>query len=381
MHPVVEIKQPNQTTLYVSVRGPLTVGRECDGLLLGDPQVSRRHLSLDVADGRVVVTDLGSTNGSTIDGQRLSTPVALSPGNIVRCGETTIRLDVPEDVTVRSGNIGRGTLVAGATETVDPTRTIVTGTPGAGTVTPPFVAESSPNQPPTAPPPPAQPVPAPPYAPASPSPDGSYPVQRPNPNSAEFRRTSIDIVAARVQDDGVDMRSLPVDQGTVTIVFSDIESSTERNVELGDQVWFEVLGTHNRIVADRVNQHGGTIIKNQGDGFMLSFPGARKALDCMMAVQRDLMTHSSANPQRAVRIRVGMHTGEVLADADGDLFGQHVVVAARVANLADGGEILVSSLSKEIIVSRGDIVFGVPRSVHLKGIGDAVVYPMDWARL
>lgn len=365
MHPVVEIKQPNQTTLYVSVRGPLTVGRECDGLLLADPQVSRRHLSLDVADGRVIVTDLASTNGSTIDGRPLSIPVALMPGNVVQCGETTIRLDVPEDATVRSGGLGRGTLVAGGTEAIDPTRTLVTGAAGLASVTPPSV-----TPPPVARPPAGNPPP----------PGASFPVQRPEPSSAEFRRTSIDIVAARAQDDGVDVRSLPVDQGTVTIVFSDIESSTERNVELGDQVWFEVLGTHNRIVAGRVAEYGGTIIKNQGDGFMLSFPGARKALDCMMAVQRDLTTHSSANPDRAVRIRVGMHTGEVLADADGDLFGQHVVVAARVANLADGGEILVSSLSKEIIVSRGDIVFGAPRNVHLKGIGDAIVYPMDWAR-
>lgn len=366
MHPVVEIKQPNQTTLYVSVRGPLTVGRECDGLLLADPQVSRRHLSLDVADGRVIVTDLASTNGSTIDGRRLTSPVALVPGNIVQCGETTIRLDVPEDATVRRGDLGRGTLVAGATEAIDPTRTIVTGASGPAAVTPPAVS-------------PPPPVARPPLG-SPPPPVTPFPVQRPEPSSADFRRTSIDIVAARAQDDGVDVRSLPVDQGTVTIVFSDIESSTERNVELGDQVWFDVLGTHNRIVADRVIEYGGTIIKNQGDGFMLSFPGARKALDCMMAVQRDLMTHSSANPDRAVRIRIGMHTGEVLADADGDLFGQHVVVAARVANLADGGEILVSSLSKEIIVSRGDIVFGEPRSVHLKGIGDAIVYPMDWAR-
>ncbi|MFK7916616.1 MAG: adenylate/guanylate cyclase domain-containing protein [Ilumatobacter sp.] len=366
MHPVVEIKQPNQTTLYVSVRGPLTVGRECDGLLLADPQVSRRHLSLDVADGRVIVTDLASTNGSMIDGRRLATPVALAPGNVVQCGETTIRLDVPDDQTVRSGGVGRGTMVAGATEAVDPTRTIVSGQVAA--------APSAPRPDPSGTPPPG-PIGSP------PPPVTSFPVQRPEPSSAEFRRTSIDIVAARAQDDGVDVRSLPVDQGTVTIVFSDIESSTERNVELGDQVWFEVLGVHNRIVADRVKEFGGTIIKNQGDGFMLSFPGARRALDCMMDVQRDLMVHSSAHPERAVRIRIGMHTGEVLADADGDLFGQHVVVAARVANLADGGEILVSSLSKEIIVSRGDIVFGEPRSVHLKGIGDAIVYPMDWARL
>jgi len=346
VHPVVEIQQPNQTTLFVSVRGPLVIGRECDGLLLADPQVSRRHLSLDVVDGRVVVTDLGSTNGSTLDGQRLLAPAPLDPGAVVRCGETTIRLDFVADQTVRVPNSIRETIVAGGN---DPTRTLVA------------------------------PAPAPPAPPASPAPPTFAP-QRPVSAEEIGRRTSIDIVAAKAQDDGVDMGSLPVDQGTITIVFSDIESSTERNVQLGDQEWFDVLGIHNRIVSNRVAEYSGTIIKNQGDGFMLSFPGARKALDCMMAAQRDLTAHSSEQPERAVRIRIGMHTGEVLADADGDLFGQHVVVAARVANLAHGGEILVSSLTKEIVASRGDVQFDAPREVHLKGIGDAIVYPVDWAR-
>lgn len=346
VHPVVEIRQPNQPPLFISIRGLIEVGRECSGLLLADPQVSRRHLSLDVDAGRVIVSDLGSTNGSTLDGARLTAPSVLVAGGEVKCGETTIRLDAPVPVAARPDDAAKGTVVTGAA--LDPTGTVI-ASPGG----------------------------------ASPSPGVDDPMlaaQRPAPGGDAARRTSIDMVAASVQDDGVDVASLPADQGTVTIVFSDIESSTERNVQLGDQVWMEVLGDHNRIVTERVTQFGGTIIKNQGDGYMLSFSGARMALDCMMAVQRDLTAHAGANPGRSVRIRIGMHTGEVLADQDGDLFGTHVVVAARVANLAEGGEILVSSLTKEIIVSRGDITFDAPREVHLKGIGDATVYPMDWAR-
>lgn len=352
VHPVVEIRQPNQPTLFISVRGPLEVGRECSGVLLADPQVSRRHLSIDVDAGRIVVSDLGSTNGSTLDGNPLVAPSVLAPGSVVACGETTIRLDAPEP-TATPGGDGKGTIVSGAN--LDPTGTIVAQPPSVSPTASPTASPSSP--------------------------DPMQVAQRPVAGGDEaVYRTSIDMVAESAQSDGVDVRALPADQGTVTIVFSDIESSTERNVQLGDQVWMQVLGDHNRIVTDRVNQYGGTIIKNQGDGYMLSFSGARMALDCMMAVQRDLTAHASANPDRSVRIRIGMHTGEVLADSDGDLFGTHVVVAARVANLAEGGEILVSSLTKEIIASRGDITFDPPREVHLKGIGDALVYPMDWAR-
>jgi class 3 adenylate cyclase len=336
VHPVVEIRQPNQPPLFVSVRGPLEIGRECRGLLLADPQTSRRHLMIDLSGDNVTVNDLGSTNGSTIDGVALTAPRVLAPGMVVRCGETTIRLDAPPPASPTAGGLGKGTVVAGSGAS-GPMSTVIA-------------------------------------APSATAP------QRPATIDDDMRRTSIGQVAASAQNDGIDLSSLPADQGTLTIVFSDIESSTERNVALGDQAWFEVLAIHNRIVAKRVAEYGGTIIKNQGDGFMLSFPGARRALDCMMAVQRDLTEHSSAHPDRAVRIRIGMHTGEVLADADGDLFGQHVVVAARVANLATGGEILVSALTKEIIVSRGDITFEPGREVHLKGIGDAIVYPMDWAR-
>ena len=80
-----------------------------------------------------------------------------------------------------------------------------------------------------------------------------------------------------------------------------------------------------------------------------------------------------------MRVRVGLHTGEVLVDDLGDLIGQHVVVAARIANLASGGQILVSSLVQQIAEPRGDLTFVAPREVELKGIkGTHLVYEVDW---
>ena len=86
-------------------------------------------------------------------------------------------------------------------------------------------------------------------------------------------------------------------------------------------------------------------------------------------MQRDLERQHVEAPELAVRVRVGLHTGEVLVDDGGDLIGRHVVVAARIADLADGGEILGSSLVKQIAEPRGDIAFVDPREVALKGIG------------
>ena len=99
----------------------------------------------------------------------------------------------------------------------------------------------------------------------------------------------------------------------------------------------------------------------------------------MTEVQRALQAHARSKPTEAIRIRVGLHTGEVIQDDDGDLFGKHVVLAARIANEAKGGEILVSSLVREIVDARGDLRFGQPRTVELKGIvGTHTVHSVLW---
>lgn len=325
--PTIIVKQPNKAALYVQLHEPLDFGRECDGLLLGDAQVSRRHVRLEQVGDHVVVTDLGSTNGTFLDGLRITTPVAMQPGSVVRLGDTTLELLVEHDPRRTTLNpSSRATMVAG----------------GEGPPSGPMVAA------------------------------------RETPAGA--RETSIDVVARAVGTSKPDLRSVEHDQGTITIVFSDIESSTERATAMGDAAWMKVLAEHGDIIRRNVQLWGGTVVKNQGDGFMLTFPGARRALRSMIAVQKELHELSDEHPELAVRIRVGVHTGEVIMDA-GDIFGRHVMFAARVANLAQGGEILVSSLVREIASARGDLVFGEGRTATLKGIeGEHTVYPLEWAQ-
>ena len=92
MEPIVVVLQPGRQALYLMLRDPLVIGRECDGLVLADAQVSRRHLELRGQDGAVVVTDLGSTNGTVIDGARVDGPTALQPGQALVLGETVVRV-------------------------------------------------------------------------------------------------------------------------------------------------------------------------------------------------------------------------------------------------------------------------------------------------
>ena len=107
----------------------------------------------------------------------------------------------------------------------------------------------------------------------------------------------------------------------------------------------------------------------QGDAFMLAFEDARQGALCAVALQRAFAerNHSAEVP---VQIRLGLHSGEALRDAD-RFFGHTVILASRIASQADGGEILVSSALKQVTEEAGDLRFGPERDVELKGISDS----------
>ncbi len=192
-------------------------------------------------------------------------------------------------------------------------------------------------------------------------------------------RTSIDAVAEAVEDERPDLSGATARDGTVTILFSDIEGSTEMTERLGDHRWIEVLRDHNSIIRDQVRRYGGFEVKSQGDGFMVAFASARRALDCAIAIQRAFGGRAEERPDEAIRVRIGLHTGEAIRERD-DFFGRNVILAARIAAQASGGEILVSSLLKELTESSGDVRFGDAREVSLKGLsGSHLVHAVEWS--
>ena len=164
--------------------------------------------------------------------------------------------------------------------------------------------------------------------------------------------------------------------GTVTIVFTDIEGSTEIAERLGDRRWVEALTEHDSTVRRHAAAHGGYEVKAQGDGLMLAFPSARWAIDFAVAVQRDIASgHASGEP---LRVRIGLHTGEAIRQRD-DFFGRAVIVAARIAAQSRGGEIAVSDLVKRLVDSAGDLAFDEGRDVALKGIREPQrVHTVRW---
>ncbi|MDP2675832.1 MAG: adenylate/guanylate cyclase domain-containing protein [Dehalococcoidia bacterium] len=125
-------------------------------------------------------------------------------------------------------------------------------------------------------------------------------------------------------------------EGLVTILFTDMEGSTAVTQRLGDAGAQEVLRTHNSIVREALKAHDGSEIKHTGDGVMASFSTASKALDCAVAVQRAFASRNDANPQEAIRVRVGLNVGEPVAE-EHDLFGTAVQMAARIHDWCEWG--------------------------------------------
>ena len=179
--------------------------------------------------------------------------------------------------------------------------------------------------------------------------------------------TSVDEVASTVASERPSLRPAAAPDGTVTILFTDIEGSTALNERLGDVRWLELLRIHNRLVRDQLQAFHGFEVKSQGDGFMLAFPSARRAIQCARAIQEAIARDLGDHPDGPIRVRIGLHTGEAIRE-DADFYGRNVVVAARIADEARGGEILASSVVKDLTESSGDVSFEDPREVELAGL-------------
>jgi len=162
-----------------------------------------------------------------------------------------------------------------------------------------------------------------------------------------------------------------------TILFSDVEGSTALTQRLGDAKAREVLRAYESIVREALKSHGGSEVKALGDGFMASFSSATRALECAIAVQRSFAAHNEQQPDAALRVRIGLNAGEPIAE-EADLFGTAVNMAARIAAKADGGEILVANVIRELAAGKS-FLFSDRGDVVLQGFEDPVrLYEVRW---
>ncbi len=159
-----------------------------------------------------------------------------------------------------------------------------------------------------------------------------------------------------------------------TFMFTDIVGSTALVEAIGDEAWHDLLRWHDDALRRCFASSAGEEVHRTGDGFFVAFPDARSALECAVAIQRTLADHRRDHGF-APGVRVGIHSAEATRAA-GDYEGAGVHAAARIAALAQGGEVLASV---ETLDALGDVVTGEPREVSLKGLAKPVlVVAVDW---
>jgi class 3 adenylate cyclase len=155
-----------------------------------------------------------------------------------------------------------------------------------------------------------------------------------------------------------------------TFVFTDIVDSTKLLEALGEEKWQKLLKWHDRLLRERIEEAGGEVIKQTGDGYFAAFAGPAIAIDAAIAIQRALDEEPIAPD-----VRIGVHSGKAFHRED-DYAGQGVHLAARIGALASGGEILVST---ESLDGATRFRLSEPRSETLKGFAEPVeLVAVEW---
>jgi class 3 adenylate cyclase/tetratricopeptide (TPR) repeat protein len=156
--------------------------------------------------------------------------------------------------------------------------------------------------------------------------------------------------------------------GLVTLLFTDLVRSTELLARAGDEDAQRIFRAHRQLLTHAVAVHGGHEVKWLGDGLMVAFPSAADAVGCAIAMQQ-----ASRRPVEGehLAIRVGLNAGEALRDVD-DYFGTPVVVARRLCDRAEGGQILCTETVAGLLAGRAGFGFTELGKLALKGVPEAV---------
>jgi class 3 adenylate cyclase len=164
----------------------------------------------------------------------------------------------------------------------------------------------------------------------------------------------------------------------VTILFTDLENHTSLMRSLGDERGRAVLREHETIVREALRRFGGTEVKTLGDGFMASFSSAYRALECAISMQQTFANRNQT-AEVPLNVRIGLNAGEPIAEDD-DLFGSAVILAARTASKAKGGEITVTDVVRQLAAGKG-FLFSDLGETEMRGFEDPVrLYELRWDR-
>ena len=188
--------------------------------------------------------------------------------------------------------------------------------------------------------------------------------------------SSIDVIASALEPVTPALGRMSSPDGAVTLMLSDIADATAAADELGAERWEQLVSDHHLLVEQLVARHDGQVVRFQGDGFLASFGSAHAGLHAGVDLQRTFT--GSPGEHQSLSIRVGLHSGFILGNPE-QMMGRNVVLAARIAAQAKGGEILVSSAAKEYTATDPSFRFEEHGEYHFKGLlGEHQLFSVLW---
>jgi eukaryotic-like serine/threonine-protein kinase len=193
------------------------------------------------------------------------------------------------------------------------------------------------------------------------------------PTQSRRQVTSIDVIASTLDPMTPTLSRMSSPDGAVTLMLSDIADAGAAADALGAERWEQLVRDHHLLVEQLVSGHDGHVARWPGEGFLACFRSAHAGLHAAVELQRTFSAGSSS-----LAIRVGLHSGFVIADPE-QLMGRNVVLAARIAAHALGGGVLVSSTAKQYTESDPSFRFEERGEFHFKGLlGEHTVYWVLW---
>ncbi len=165
----------------------------------------------------------------------------------------------------------------------------------------------------------------------------------------------------------------PKPQGTITIMFEDLEGSTAFASAHGDETWREVQRLHDDLVRAELEPRHASDVVFLGDGYLAAFAQPTEALDAAVAIERAVTQHHRLKAFQPLRVRIGIHTGEVSRDERGHLVGTAVHAASRITGKAGGGQIFVSE-----VVRDADATASADRAFADRGLFWLKGFPERW---
>jgi len=161
-------------------------------------------------------------------------------------------------------------------------------------------------------------------------------------------------------------------------MLSDIADASALADRLGPERWEHLLRDHHALVEQVIAHHDGQLVRFERDGFFASFGSAHAGLHAAVELQRTFTGPADEDNDRAVALRIGLHSGFVIANPDQPL-GRNVVLASRIAAQAKGAEILVSSTLKQYTETDPSFRFAPHGEHHFKGVvGEHAIYAVRW---